>query len=245
MYRITKNLPIGVYDSGIGGLCVMKELCDAFPYESFVYFGDNGNAPYGSKSLEELKTLSTIAIKKLKRKKIKALVLACNTISTNLYEYIKDTSALITIKTTPPSSTDKYDCLLCTPLTASSVEIKENFNGTVIACKDLANDIERNVFCLNKIDLNLIVSRIPSNASRVVLGCTHYFYIKKQLEGFINAEVSSNFNKVKEELIFSLKNNFLLKNNGKQKVTYIGKFRKKNKKVYEKILAKTIKWSKK
>ncbi len=238
MYRLTKNLPIGVYDSGIGGLCVMKDLCDFFPFESFIYFGDNGNAPYGSKNVEELKTLSSTAVKMLKKKKVKAIVIACNTVSTHLYKYIKDTSALVIIKTFPPSSNNKDDCLLCTPLTATSSLVKDCFKGEVIPCKNLAGDIENNVFDLSSVNLKDVLKSISINVSRVILGCTHYYYLKNQIANLTGVEVLSGFEEVKNELYFELKNNSLLKTKGKQKVAFIGKFRKKNEKVYHEILKK-------
>ncbi|MBE5744498.1 MAG: hypothetical protein E7358_07335 [Clostridiales bacterium] len=245
MYRLTENLPIGVYDSGIGGLCVLKELCKEFPFESFIYFGDNGNAPYGSKSVEEIKTLSDRAVKRLKGKKVKAIVIACNTISTHLYNHIKDTSALVIIKTFPPACCDKDACLLCTPLTSNSERVKSCFLGKVIACKNLAGDIERNVFDLSKVDLKGILDHLPNKTSKIILGCTHYYYIKREIEDITGLKVYSGFDEVKNELFFSLKNHSLLKTHGNRKVTFIGKFRKKNEKVYRKILLKTPKWSKK
>lgn len=236
MYRLSKNLPIGVYDSGVGGLCVMKELLKSFPYESFVYFGDNGNAPYGDKTIDELKSLCNIAIKKLKRKKVKAIVIACNTLSTNLYNYIRDTSALETIKTIPEKCLCKTALLFCTPLTAKSYQVKENFKGKVVPCENLALQIETHVFNLNKVSLDNVINDIPKNTSEIMLGCTHYYYLKSQIEGLTGLKVGSGFEKVKKELYFKLKSNSLLKNKGKQKVTFIGKFRKKNKKVFKKVL---------
>ncbi len=236
MYRLSESLPIGVYDSGIGGLCVMKELCKFFPFESFVYFGDNGNAPYGSKSIEELKTLSNRAVKKLKGKKVKAIVIACNTISTNLYKHIKDASALVIIKTVPPKNSFETDLLLCTPLTANSRQVKESFKGKVVPCENLAEEIEKNVFDIGKVDLNIVVQSISKNTTRIILGCTHYCYLKSQIEEISGLKVDEGFEKVKEELYFKLKSNSMLKNKGKQKITFIGKFRKKNKKVFKKLL---------
>ena len=76
MKKIDKNLPIGVFDSGFGGLCVLKELADFFPSETFIYYGDNQNAPYGNKSKKDLKRLSLNAVNYLKGKGVKAIVIA-------------------------------------------------------------------------------------------------------------------------------------------------------------------------
>ena len=71
--------PIGVFDSGVGGITVLKELCTLMPNENYIYFGDSLNAPYGSKSDEEIEALSEKAIEKLCRAEVKAVVIACNT----------------------------------------------------------------------------------------------------------------------------------------------------------------------
>lgn len=73
------NRPIGVFDSGVGGLTVLKTLAQLLPNESFVYFGDSLHAPYGEKSRQEILALSKKAVKNLLDKNVKALVLACNT----------------------------------------------------------------------------------------------------------------------------------------------------------------------
>lgn len=244
MYRLTKNLPIGVYDSGIGGLSVLKMLCDNFPNEKFVYFGDNGNAPYGNKSIEEVKNLSSLAVTKLKRKRVKAIVIACNTISTRLYKYIKDISGIPIIKTLPPESEDKRACLLCTPLTADSARVKSCFQGKVLPCDKLAWDIEKNVFSLNKINLKNIIKNIPDNTSEIILGCTHYYYIKEKIEGLTGIKTLVCYENVINALRLQLKSLSLCNEKGKQKITFIGKFRKKNEKVYKEVLKKTPEWSK-
>lgn len=73
------NNPIGVFDSGVGGLSVLRELKHLLPYESFIYFADSGNAPYGSKSPEQIFNLSKRIVNFFLKKKVKIIVLACNT----------------------------------------------------------------------------------------------------------------------------------------------------------------------
>ena len=126
--------------------------------------------------------------------------------------------------------------LLCTPLTAISRQVKESFKGKVIPCKNLAGEIENNVFNIDKVNLDRIIETIPKNTTRIILGCTHYCYLKSKFEEILGLKVDDGFEKVKNELYFKLKSNSLIKNNGKQKVTFIGKFRKKNEKVFKKLL---------
>ena len=70
---------IGVFDSGVGGISVLKELVSQMPREKFLYFGDSANAPYGIKSTEEVRVLSLQAAAYLASRGLKALVVACNT----------------------------------------------------------------------------------------------------------------------------------------------------------------------
>ena len=73
------NSPIGVFDSGVGGISVLKELVSLMPNENFIYFGDSKNAPYGTKSFDEIEKLTVENAKYLKNKGCKAIVIACNT----------------------------------------------------------------------------------------------------------------------------------------------------------------------
>ena len=91
-----KNGYIAVFDSGIGGISLLNALVDAMPYERFLYFGDNDNAPYGNKNKAELLRLAINGVELLKGYEIKGLVLACNTLSTSC---IKEISEYIGVKT--------------------------------------------------------------------------------------------------------------------------------------------------
>ena len=81
--------PIGVFDSGIGGLTVVKEIMEQLPNESIVYFGDTARVPYGSKSKETITKFSFQCINFLLEKKVKAIVVACNTASAASLDAIK------------------------------------------------------------------------------------------------------------------------------------------------------------
>ena len=75
------NAPIGVFDSGIGGLTVMKEIMRQLPNESIIYFGDTARVPYGSKSKSTVLKYSRQIVRFLMTKEVKAIVVACNTAS--------------------------------------------------------------------------------------------------------------------------------------------------------------------
>lgn len=80
------NRPIGVFDSGIGGITVLRELAKAFPGESFLYLGDTARLPYGSKSGDTVRQYSMQNLKFLVSRDVKAIVVACNTASTQVVE---------------------------------------------------------------------------------------------------------------------------------------------------------------
>lgn len=75
----TKESPIAVFDSGVGGISVLRELIKQMPNENFLYYGDSANAPYGDKSTEEVRTLTINVAQMLADRGAKALVVACNT----------------------------------------------------------------------------------------------------------------------------------------------------------------------
>ena len=83
------NAPIGVFDSGVGGLTVVKEIMSALPKESIVYYGDTARVPYGSKSAETITAYSRQIARFLMSQEVKAIVVACNTASALALETIK------------------------------------------------------------------------------------------------------------------------------------------------------------
>ncbi len=83
------NLPIGIFDSGIGGLTVAKAVHDLLPNESLIYFGDTAHLPYGDKSPDLLKKYVIEIVDFLLQRQVKAIIIACNTASAVAYEYLK------------------------------------------------------------------------------------------------------------------------------------------------------------
>lgn len=85
------NRPIGIFDSGVGGLTVAKQIIKLIPNEDIIYFGDTARVPYGSKSKETVTKFSEQIIRFLKTKDVKVVVIACNTVSSNCYESLTET----------------------------------------------------------------------------------------------------------------------------------------------------------
>ena len=83
------NSPIGVYDSGFGGLSVWRELYRALPEESIIYLGDGKNCPYGSLPVERIRSLATESVKELLARGCKMIVVACNTATAAAIEHLR------------------------------------------------------------------------------------------------------------------------------------------------------------
>lgn len=88
--EIMKTAPVGVFDSGVGGLTVAREIMRQLPDENIVYFGDTARVPYGSKSKENIIRFSRQIIRFLKTKNVKAIVIACNTASALALDVVKN-----------------------------------------------------------------------------------------------------------------------------------------------------------
>ena len=84
------SCPIGVFDSGVGGLSVFSQLVKLLPEEDYIYFGDTLNLPYGNKSKEQLVEITDNIFNFFKQKNVKAVVMACNTTSAVTYDILKN-----------------------------------------------------------------------------------------------------------------------------------------------------------
>ena len=101
---MTDNRAIGVFDSGIGGLTVLREIWNAVPGESTVYFGDNSRAPYGTKSRSTVIRYSLQNMKFLESKDVKMIVVACNTASAYAYEVLKARADVPVVEVVTPGA---------------------------------------------------------------------------------------------------------------------------------------------
>lgn len=216
------NLPIGVFDSGIGGLNVLYKLTKTFKNESFIYFGDNLNAPYGNKTKTDLRALCKNAVTELLNYNVKAVVVACNTASTNCLDYLKSQfKNLLIVGTFPVKRNTKNTILFATVNTAKSCYVKRNFNKCkVVPLKDLAKNVE-NHYAFN-LPLNVSDIKKYSSASykSIILGCTHYIFLKDYFKSTFNCAVYDGLGGVVSRLKHGLKAPAL--QNCERKITFIG-----------------------
>ena len=101
---MTDVRPIGVFDSGIGGLTVLREIWEAVPDESTIYFGDNSRSPYGTKSKSTIIRYSLQNMKFLESKDVKMIVIACNTASAYAYEELKKRANVPVVEVVTPGA---------------------------------------------------------------------------------------------------------------------------------------------
>lgn len=201
------NNAIGVFDSGVGGLTVAREIMRQLPNETIYYFGDVKNCPYGDKEREEIIKNTENAIKFLIDKKVKMIVLACNTATAAALEYLQDKYDIPIIGVVQPGARRAIQAtennrvlVLGTKFTVNSrvydKEI-ENINSDIIvfdkACPDFVPFIESEGN-LDKEATQALLEKTLSNThsfdiDTVVLGCTHYPILKKDIEEYYGNKI--------------------------------------------------------
>ena len=232
--RAFNNLPIAVIDSGIGGLSVLDRLVKKFPFESFIYYGDNLFAPYGNKPLSFVKNRVFTITETLYNRGIKGIVLACNTVSTHFYKEIKNTFPFFVVPTVPPILSGNGVYLACTSNTASSNFVKTNYSGRVISFPCLAKTIEDNVFNLDSFNVLPYFSKLDKKVSVLVLGCTHYSFIKNNIHSALGITTVDGYDTILRKVDYHLSNNNAYSNTT-QKITFVGEAKSFNKKVFERV----------
>lgn len=194
-----RNRPIGVLDSGVGGLTVVKEIFRQLPNEEVIYFGDTARCPYGPRPADEVKKFTLEIVDFLLRYDVKMIVIACNTATAAALDAVKERINIPVIGVIQPGSfaaikktkTGKIG-VIGTEGTISSGEyertlknINPNLDITSLACPTLVPIVEDGNYSENEI--KKIVSQALSPISNkemdsLILGCTHYPIISNQIQ---------------------------------------------------------------
>ena len=197
------NRPIGIFDSGIGGLTVASAITSAMPHERIVYFGDTAHLPYGDKSPAAIRSYSAGIFEFLKENNCKAIVIACNTasaIATNTVRNLagKDTPVINVIDPTARYVAHKFSKgkigVIATKATVNSriyakrIESRNNeLKVTMLATPLLVSMIEEGFFN-NNISQAIIDSYLSKSNLKdidgLILGCTHFPLIKTEVQKF-------------------------------------------------------------
>ena len=191
-----KNGYIGLFDSGLGGLSILKELMNTLPNEDYLFYEDSINNPYGVKSEEELLKITSNIVDYLLDRKCKIIVIACNTATTSCMKKLREKYPNTIFVGTVPAIKVAYDnnfknvINLSTPYTCESKRVCElmhdfkNDDETIynISGENLANLIELDK--KEEIDnlLDRLLSSYKDKSDAIVLGCTHYSLIKDEIK---------------------------------------------------------------
>lgn len=195
---MNKNLSIGVFDSGMGGISVLGDLIKYFPNESFVYFGDSMNAPYGIKAKEEVKVLTIKACDFLVNKGVKAIVIACNTATSASIQVLREAYNIPIIGMEPAikPAIEKWKegniAVMATPLTLEEDKFNhllDTLSGEMgilkVPCPEIVESVENGLISGEELESQILAcfNRVGANhISEVVLGCTHYIFVKGVIE---------------------------------------------------------------
>lgn len=194
-----RDLPIGIFDSGLGGVSVLRECVRILPHEDFLYFGDDLNAPYGTRSEDEIRELSIACADFLCGMGCKLIVVACNTATSVAIQMIRDRHSIEVVSMEPavkPAS-EKHAhgaiAVFATPATlhqrryrllVERLGLEKRVRD--IACADLAGLIEKGDPESDEVR-TYIRGRMgqlkdAGPVSSIVIGCTHYTFVSHVIE---------------------------------------------------------------
>ena len=192
---------VGVFDSGIGGLTILKSLLENHPNNEYIYFGDTLNIPYGEKTNDQLKDLSDKIIRFLISKKVDMIVISCGTISSPIYEEIKNKYDVPIYDIINPITNQlkklkiKKALLIATDKTIESKKFEEKLKSANMelytqACPKFVPIIEHKSKDLLEIELGEYLYQYKNLDIEVVIpGCTHYPIISGEIADYLNVDI--------------------------------------------------------
>ena len=203
---INVESPIGVFDSGVGGLSVLRSIRSQMPEESLIYFGDQGHIPYGSRPMKQIRNFSEAITKFLLQQNAKIIVVACNTASAAALKYLRERFPHIQFVGMEPAVKPAAEHtqtgrvgVLATPATfqgALYASVVERFGNRVEimqnTCPGLVQQIEQGNLSgeeTRRILESALRPMLANNIDTVVLGCTHYPFVIPLIEKIVGENV--------------------------------------------------------
>lgn len=202
---IDDQAPIGVYDSGVGGLSVLQALRAQLPAESFIYVADSGNAPYGDRSEAFIQARAIAVGEFFARQNAKALVIACNTASVMAAQRLREQYSMPivalepAIKPAAQTTKSKVVLVLATTNTINSRSVATlcrsyatDINIILQPCPGLADQVERGELqtqITNQLLEIYLQPGLAAGADTIVLGCTHYAFLHQQISAIAGPAV--------------------------------------------------------
>ncbi len=189
--------PIGVFDSGLGGLSVVRSIRKLLPNENIVYFGDSANAPYGTRTKAEVALLSSNVVNKLLEFKVKAIVIACNTASSAagaLFRSDLDIPIILmepALKPAVEAFPEGKILVLATAMTLKEEKFQRLYQSypdakvDLMAAGELVEVVENNNFSQTEAVLKEL--NVARDYDAVVLGCTHFVFLEKEIQQYFKA----------------------------------------------------------
>lgn len=192
------NRPIGIFDSGLGGLTVLQEYLNQMPNEDYIYFGDNARVPYGSKSKETIIEYSRQIIRFLISKNVKLVVIACGTASANAFETLKDEFDIPIQTVIEPAAKAINDTTIGVIATKSTI-LSNSWEMAIhkyhpdsavfsLACPLFVPIVEESLMNteISKLAVKMYLKIfIEKNITNLILGCTHYPFLINDIKDFL------------------------------------------------------------
>lgn len=230
---------IGLMDSGIGGLSVLGEIFCSVPFDTAYYFGDNLNAPYGNRSERELLSLAYGGVSRLKNAGAEIVVLACNTLSASVISSLSELfPGTPFFGVFPPVETaeirEEDYLLLATAGTVRAMKKRQPFISA-LPLENLAEDIENNIFTPEKIDVSAHLAGVRKNYGKIILGCTHYAFIEREIKACFPRAVFASGNADTAAALNKYINRFARARAYARKIVFLGESAAKNRAVFEKF----------
>ena len=194
---VAADAPIGVFDSGVGGISVLRELVKILPQEHFIYFGDSANAPYGNRTTEDIRRLTLSAAQELVERGCKALVIACNTATAAAINDLRSAYPDLIIVGIEPAlkvAADRFPGghigVMATPVTLREEKFAQQLSRfpdaavSVIPVSGLVELIEAGKTDDAQVEalLRPILEPFAGKLDALVLGCTHYPFAKTAIQ---------------------------------------------------------------
>lgn len=205
---ISSTSPIGIFDSGVGGLSVLRAIRTQMPEESVLYFGDQRHIPYGPRPMQQIRSFSEAITRFLLMQDAKIVVVACNTASAAALKYLREAFPDVSFVGMEPAvkpaaeqtRTGKVG-VLATPATfqgALYASVVERFaNGVELlqnTCSGLVQEIEQgnlNGPETRRILEDALYPMLEKNIDTVVLGCTHYPFVIPLIQQIVGENVAT------------------------------------------------------
>lgn len=204
---VKRTAPVGVFDSGVGGLTVAREIMRQLPDENIVYFGDTARVPYGSKSKDNIIRYSRQIINFLRTENVKAIVIACNTASALALDVVREECDIPIIGVVEPGARAALEItqtkkigVIGTEATIRSAMYEKIIQGldpeTMVigkACPLFVPLVEEG-FAKHKVTQEIIdyylASLLESGIDSLILGCTHYPLLRSRIREYVGDRVT-------------------------------------------------------